>query len=228
MPELGVLATVKSELGIASGDTTFDTLITAYLNTAERVIAVRFGRKQDSEGTWWTVDGNITVTEPAIRLKRIRLNNCPVATIVYVREYTGYNTYTTVPATSYRLDSDMKTLRFSSSESVYWDMAKPHVYFGGRLDSLNVPSRTTNAYPYTEIQYTGGFPTNDGAGGYPYQLVQAFHDFAKQMFLSRDRDSDMKSETFGKYGYTLADTNAMLIADRVIATYLSGFGPPPI
>lgn len=226
MPELGVLASVKEELGIS--DTTYDTLLTSYLNTAERSLCDLAGRMASSNGSRLAASGSITLNVPAIRLKVVRLDNWPVSSITSVREYTADSTYTDVPSTHYRLDSDQRTLRLSGNNYAAWDYGRPYINTYGTLESLSVPIRTTEAYPYTQIVYVGGFTTDSAQAAYPHNLVQAIHDFAKQIFLSRDRDGYMESEQLGKYSYTLNTSQMNVIRDRVVSMYLPDFMPPPL
>ena len=195
---LCTLAQVKTHLGITA--TTYDTILTAMINAAERQLGLWCDRRDESSGmssgnavSMW-LSGTHTEKRPGALKETITARYWPVTSITSVIVYSSGSSSYTLGTYLYRIDDDQRTIRYMGQQAIAWDAGLiPADY------PFNVaPIQTERAYPYTQITYAGGFT----AGSVPPELSQAAMELVKFIFNARGRDWSLVSENLGDYSYT--------------------------
>ncbi len=194
--ELTTVARIKAELGIT--DSSQDTVIGYMLDSAEGAIATWLGRRKNANGLYWT-SGMVTETISGYNWHKWILRNFPVTSIASVSRFVSSTTSTDLSSSFYRIDDDMQTLRFSRNWADLWLIGEPR-----RYGSANVPydGPIPDAYPYIKVVYTGGFDDMT-SGPVPAALQAAATEVAKYLFMNKDTNWGLNSETLGKYSYTI-------------------------
>lgn len=221
MAELSSISLVKSQLGISV--TTWDTELLAILNSAETMIADWCDRRDNSAGMLGTesrwVSAAHTENLPGALQASVGLRFWPVTAITSVTVVGSSISSVALNSTTYRIDSDQRTLRMLGSYQDAWlvglmDHPPP------AAPNIAYQINTNNAYPYTAIVYTGGF----NSSAIPTSLSQAAIELTSRMFQKRKRDSSLTGEGIGNYHWTSAGPGAWQeYKDEFCATYLSAY-----
>jgi len=194
--ELCTVADVKSVLGISAS--TYDTVIGTCIAFAERYMANLCDRRDDSTGmvgmgpTW--LSSVRTETRTGALQETITLRYWPVTTLTSVTIYSSTSSNVAVSTGSYRLDQNARTIRFLGRRQIAWDAG----FMPTDSPFAVEPIDTQRAFPYTQIVYTGGFT----AGSVPDDLKMAAIELSRQIFMRRNRDSTLASETLGNYSWS--------------------------
>lgn len=218
LEQLTTVAAVKAVLGIS--DTTYDTVLEGMLDRAEDILADMCGRRKSDVTGRWTI-GSVTQNFNLDYPERFILSNCPVDTVTSVTlatSATGLYVYPTTGA--YRIDDDCRTLRMTRTGVAAW-------YLGLNTNQLVRPfyqGPTKEAYPYIEVIYEGGYNAN--RSDVPPALAAAAIDLCKQMFLDRDRDYGLQSESLGNYSYTQMPDASVI--EKIRTQYLGQYLATPL
>lgn len=194
MAEIITNTDVKNYLGISG--TTYDTLLTTLIGYGEGLMAKMADRRDDTSGmvgtgAYWG-SGSHTEKRPGALHQTITLRYWPVTVVSSVTIYSSSGSNVDLGSYLYRIDADQKTLRFLGQQQVAWDAGFSPPDYPMFINTIN----TEKAYPYTQITYTGGFST------IPADLKAAAVELVSQMFLRRQRDRTLSSETLGNHSWT--------------------------
>lgn len=225
LPELATVAGVKSQLGITV--TTFDTAIGTILNAAETMIADWCDRRDNSAGMVGTesrwISASHTEQFTGALQPCLGLRFWPVTAIASVSVVGSGSTSVALQSTSYRIDKDQRTVRLLGTPQAAWEtgmVAMAYPTLPPTSSGWYAQIDTANAYPYTEVVYTGGF----GAGTVPLSLQQAAIELASRMYQRASRDILLTGETLGNYswsGQSLGQFQAY--KDEFMSVFLGSF-----
>ena len=199
---------IKDYIGIASGTTTWDTLLTTLAARAQSMVDIYCNRVLESA----------SYTEDISRLgmSYIIVRNTPVTTLTSVsslaRDADGVETATALSAGAYRFEAETGVVGLINSRSIWRD---DDGYFAASPRSVLSPSFAPGFKNY-RVVYTAGYTT----GTIPADLTQAMIEVAVGLFKMRQVNPGMAAEAIGGPSYT-GKTEAELLErqQRILAPF---------
>jgi len=176
---------IKDYINIASGTTTWDTLLTTLAARAQRIVDRHCNRTLEEASYTEDISG--------LGMPYIIVANTPVTALTSVsslaRETDGTETATALDVGTYRYNSETGEITLLNSQSAWGEDYGPVRVMAPRFSP---------GFRNYRVVYTAGYTS----GTVPTDIAQAIIDIAAELFKMRQVNPGMASEAIGGPSYT--------------------------